>query len=126
MVLYGSSDSNWSAGIDTGKSTGACIFLLDCAACSWKVKLIGTALLSSQESEHVEASEATKGGPEPSCVALLHHLGFGDPRPTDIFVDDKGAITPTDVTARAPWVIRMTLFCFLSNTSLNSLFSNCL
>ena len=24
---------------------------------------------------------------------LLEHLGFGDPRPTDIYVDNKGAIT---------------------------------
>ena len=28
----------------------------------------------------------------PSCI-LLHHLGFGDHRPSDIYVDNKGAIT---------------------------------
>ena len=91
MVLYGFSDSDWSADIDTRKSTGAYIFLLDGAACSWKVKLSSTALLSSQESEYVAASEATKEAL--NLRMLLLHLGFGDPRPTDIFVDNKGAIT---------------------------------
>ena len=91
MVLYGFSDSDWSADIDTRKSTGAYIFLLDGAACSWKVKLSSTALLSSQESEYVAVSEATKEAL--NLRMLLLHLGFGDPRPTDIFVDNKGAIT---------------------------------
>ena len=91
MVLYGFSDSDWSADIDTRKSTGAYIFLLHGAACSWKVKLSSTALLSSQESEYVAASEATKEAL--NLRMLLHHLGFGDLRPTDIFVDNKGAIT---------------------------------
>ena len=49
-----------------------------------------TALLSSQESEYVAGSEATK---EAKILRmLLEHLGFGDPRHTDIYIDNKGAI----------------------------------
>ena len=55
------------------------------------MKLSSTALLSSQESEYVAASEATKEAL--NLRMLLLHLGFVDPRPTDIFVDNKGAIT---------------------------------
>ena len=91
LVLYGFSDSDWGADPDSYKSTGAYIFFLDGAACSWKVKLSGTALLSSQESEYVAGSEATKEAL--NLRMLLEHLGFGDPRPTDIYVDNKGAIT---------------------------------
>ena len=91
LVLYGFSDSDWGADPDNYKSTGAYIFFLDGAACSWKVKLSSTALLSSQESEYVAGSEATKEAL--NLRMLLEHLGFGDPRPTDIYVDNKGAIT---------------------------------
>ena len=51
LVLYGFSDSDWGADPDSYRSTGAYIFFLDVAACSWKVKLSSTAILSSQESE---------------------------------------------------------------------------
>jgi hypothetical protein len=91
LVLYGFSDSDWGADPDSYRSTGAYIFFLDGAACSWKVKLSSTALLSSQESEYVAGSEATKEAL--NLRMLLEHLGFGDPRPTDIYVDNKGAIT---------------------------------
>ena len=91
LVLYGFSDSDWGADPDSSRSTGAYIFFLDGAACSWKVKLSSTALLSSQESEYVAGSEATKEAL--NLRMLLEHLGFGDPRPTDIYVDNKGAIT---------------------------------
>jgi hypothetical protein len=91
LVLYGFSDSDWGADPDSYKSTGAYIFFLDGAACSWKVKLSSTALLSSQESEYVAGSEATKEAL--NLRMLLEYLGFGDPRPTDIYVDNKGAIT---------------------------------
>ena len=91
LVLYGFSDSDWGADPDSYKSTGAYVFFLDGAACSWKVKLSSTALLSSQESEYVAGSEATKEAL--NLRMLLEHLGFGDPRATDIYVDNKGAIT---------------------------------
>jgi hypothetical protein len=60
LVLYGFSDSDWGADLDNFKSTGVYIFFLDGSACSWKVKLSSTALLSSQESEYVAGSEATQ------------------------------------------------------------------
>ena len=47
--------------------------------------------LVTQEAEYVALSEATK---ETLCLRmLLLHLGFGDPEPTDIYCDNKGAIT---------------------------------
>ena len=91
LVLYGFSDSDWGADLDNFKSTGAYIFFLDGAACSWKVKLSSTALLSSQESEYVAGSEATKEAL--NLRMLLEHLGFGDPQPTTVYFDNKGAIT---------------------------------
>ena len=76
LVLYGFSDSDWGADPDSCRSTGAYIFFLDGAACSWKVKLSSTALLSSQESEYVAGSEATKEAL--NLRMLLENLGFGD------------------------------------------------
>ena len=91
LALYGFSDSDWGADLDDRKSTGAYVFFLDGASCSWKVKLSATALLSTQEAEYVALSEATK---EALCLRmLLLHLGFGDPEPTTIYCDNKGAIT---------------------------------
>jgi len=91
LALYGFSDSDWVADLDDRKSTGAYVFFLDRASCSWKVKLSATAFLSTQEAEYVAPSEATK---EALCLRmLLLHLGFGDPEPTAICCDNKGAIT---------------------------------
>jgi hypothetical protein len=53
--------------------------------------LIANALLSTQEAEYAALSEAIK---EALCLCmLLLHLGFGDPEPTAIYCDNKGAIT---------------------------------
>ena len=59
--------------------------------------------------KYVAASEATKEAL--NLRMLLHHLGFGDPRPTDIFVDNKGAITmglhPSNKPATRPVDMRV-------------------
>ena len=81
---------NYSAdmcNMDTRNSTGAYVFLVDGAACTWKVRLSSTALLNSPESQYVAASEATKE--TLNLRTLIYHLGFGGPRPTDIHVDNK-------------------------------------
>ena len=91
LALYGFTDSDWGADLDNRKSTGAYVFFLDGASCSWKVKLSATALLSTQEAEYVALSEATKEAL--NLRMLLLHLGFGDPLPTTIYCDNKGAIT---------------------------------
>jgi hypothetical protein len=90
LVLYGFSDSDWAADLDDRKSTGAYVFNLDGAACSWRVKHSSTALLSSQESEYVAGSEATKEAK--NLRMLLEHLGFGHPRSTSIYIGNKSAI----------------------------------
>jgi hypothetical protein len=46
--------------------------------------------MSSQASEYVARSEATKEAK--NLRMLLEHLGFGDPRPTDMSIDNKGTI----------------------------------
>ena len=46
------------ATFDDRKSTGAYVFFLDSASCSWKIKLSATTLLSTQEAEYVALSEA--------------------------------------------------------------------
>ena len=115
---YGFSDSDWGADPDSYRSTGAYIFFLDGAACSWKVKLSSTALLRSQESEYVAGSEATKEAL--NLRMLLEHLGFGDARPTDIYVDNKGAITmglhPANKPATRHVNMRCTCFAITSNS----------
>jgi len=52
---------------------------------------VRTAAARAEESEYVAGSEATKEAL--NLRMLLEHLGFGGPRPTDIYVDNKGAIT---------------------------------
>jgi hypothetical protein len=91
LVLYGFSDSDWGADFDNFKSTGAYIFFLDDTACSWKLKLSSTALLSSQESEYITGSEATRE--TLNLRMLLEHLGFGDPQPTTVYLNNKDDIT---------------------------------
>jgi hypothetical protein len=53
-------DSDWAADLDNRKSTGTYLFLLDGASCSWKVKLIPTVCLSTQQAEYYALLEGTK------------------------------------------------------------------
>jgi hypothetical protein len=57
---YGFTDSDWAADLDNRKSTGAYLFLLDGASCSWRVKLSPTVCLSTQQAEYYALSEGTK------------------------------------------------------------------
>ncbi len=88
---YGFTDSDWAADIDNRKSTGAYLFLLDGASCSWKVKLSSTVCLSTQQAEYYALSEGTKEAL--NLRFLLRDLGFGQTLPTLLFCDNKGAIT---------------------------------
>jgi hypothetical protein len=84
-------DSDWAADLDNRKSTGAYLFLLDSASCSWKVKLSPTVCLSTQQAEYYALSEGTKEAL--NLRFLLCDLGFGQTLPTMLFCDNKGAIT---------------------------------
>jgi hypothetical protein len=88
---YGFTDSDWAADVDNRKSTGAYLFLLDGASCSWKVKLSSTVCLSTQQAEYYALSEGTKEAL--NLRFLLRDLGFGQTLPTLLFCDNKGAIT---------------------------------
>ena len=60
------------------------------AAISWGSKKQDTIALSSAEAEIVAASEAAKEAL--SIRAFLDELGFGDPTPTRLSVDNQAAI----------------------------------
>ena len=61
-----------------------------CAAISWSSKKQPTIALSTCEAEIVAASEASKDAI--SLRALLEDLGFADPSPTCLAVDNQSAI----------------------------------
>ena len=90
-LLVGFTDSDWAADIDNRKSTGAYLFLLDGASCSWKVKHSPTVCLSTQQAEYYALSEGTKEAL--NLRFLLRDLGFGQTLPTMLFCDNKDAIT---------------------------------
>jgi hypothetical protein len=97
---YGYTDSDWAADLDHRKSTGAYVFLLDGASCSWKVKLSPTVCLSTQQAEYYALTEGTKEAL--NLRFLLRDLGFGQSRPTELFCDNKGAITMSLHPANKP------------------------
>ena len=98
--LYGYTDSDWAADLDHRKSTGAYLFLLDGASCSWKVKLSPTVCLSTQQAEYYALTEGTKEAL--NLRFLLRDLGFGQSLPTLLFCDNKGAITMSLHPANKP------------------------
>ena len=98
--LYGYTDSDWAADLDHRKSTGAYLFLLDGASCSWKVKLRPTVCLSTQQAEYYALTEGTKEAL--NLRFLLRDLGFGQSLPTLLFCDNKGAITMSLHPANKP------------------------
>ena len=87
----GFTDSDWAADLDNRKSTGAYLFMLDGASCSWKVKLSPTVCLSTQQADYYALSEGTKEAL--NLRFLLRDLGFGQSLPTTLFCDNEGAIT---------------------------------
>ena len=97
---YGYTDSDWAADLDHRKSTGAYIFLLDGASCSWKVKLSPTVCLSTQQAEYYALTEGTKEAL--NLRFLLRDLGFGQSLPTMLYCDNKGAITMSLHPANKP------------------------
>ena len=99
-VPYGFTDSDWSADLDTRKSTGAFIMFLDGAGVSWRVKLSSTVCLSTQEAEYSAQTEGVKEAL--NIRMLLRDLGFGQPDPTPLFCDNKGALTMSLHPANKP------------------------
>jgi hypothetical protein len=70
------------------------------SAVSWKVKLSPTVCLSTQEAEYYALSEGTKEAL--NLRMLLRGLGFGQPEPTYLYCDTKGAITMSIHPANKP------------------------
>ena len=97
---YGFTDSDWSADLDHRKSTGAYIMFLDGAGISWRVKLSSTVCLSTQEAEYTAQTEGVKEAL--NIRMLLQDLGFGQPSPTPLFCDNKGALTMSLHPANKP------------------------
>ena len=97
---YGYTDSDWGADLDFRRSTGSYIFFLDGASVSWKVKLSPTVCLSTQEAEYYALSEGTKEAL--NLRMLLRALGFGYTTPTNLYCDNRGAITMSLHPANKP------------------------
>ena len=85
-AMSGMSDSDWAV----KHSTSGHVFHYMSAAISWASKKQPTIALSSCEAEIVAASEAAKEAI--SLRMLLKDLGFGDPKPTHLSVDNQSAI----------------------------------
>ena len=84
--MSGMSDSDWAV----KHSTSGSVFHYMSAAVSWSSKKQATVALSSCKAEIVAASEAAKEAI--SLRHLLEDLGFGDPEPTRLHVDNQSAI----------------------------------
>ena len=84
--LSGMSDSDWAV---KHSFSGMCFKYMS-AAVSWGSKKQATVALSSCEAEIVAASEAAKEAI--ALCGLLDDLGFGDPEPTRLAVDNQSAI----------------------------------
>ena len=97
---YGFTDSDWSADLDHRKSTGAYLIFLDGAGIGWRVKLSSTVCLSTQEAEYTAQTEGVKEAL--NIRMLLKDLGFGQPSPTPLFCDNKGALTMSLHPANKP------------------------
>eukprot|EP00966_Prymnesium_polylepis_P063374 1470040-Prymnesium_polylepis.1 len=81
--MSGMSDSDWAVKHD---STSGSVFKYMSAAISRSSKKQATVALSSCEAEIMAASEASEEAI--SLRNLLDNLGFGDPEPTRLHVDN--------------------------------------
>ena len=73
---------------------------LDGAGINWRVKLSPTVCLSTQEAEYCAQTEGVKEALH--IRMLLKDLGFGIPDPTQLFCDNKGALTMSLHPANKP------------------------
>jgi hypothetical protein len=88
-AFYAYSDSDFSADINTSKSTMGYVFTLSGGAISWSSKLQSRVAHSSTEAEYIGLGHAMKEGVH--ICEQLDELGFPTPSPMRLFGDNQGA-----------------------------------
>ena len=97
-VPMGFSDSDWGSDFSHRRSISGMIIIMSGAAVIYKTKYQRAVALSSTEAEFVSAADA---GKQLLYVrSILHDLGLSTDGPTDLFVDNTGAIFM--IQAQAP------------------------
>lgn len=83
-------DADWAGDQSTRRSTTGYVFTLAGGALSWRSRLQPTVALSSTEAEYRAITEA---GQELLWLRkMMSRLGFEDPEPTTLQIDNLGAI----------------------------------
>jgi len=83
-TLVGYSGADHGGGKETGRSTAACVFMLNGGPTSWASKLQQTVATSTAEAEHVAASAAAQEAVP--LRQLLCDLGFEQKEATTIYL----------------------------------------
>ena len=89
-VLYGYTDSDWAGCVETRKSTGGFVYLLNGGAVSWMSKKQEQVATSSCHAEYMALNRA--GREAVWLRRLLQEMGYGQAGPTTIHVDNQSAI----------------------------------
>ena len=91
--LIGYSDSDFAGDVDSRRSTSGYLYVLAGGPVTWTSQRQRIVALSTTEAEYIAASQATK---EAIWLRrLLMDLGFGCDGPTELSVDNQGAIKLT-------------------------------
>ena len=89
LQVQGVCDAGFACHINDRRSQGGYVFLMGCAAISWKPYTVSMVARLTPESEYVAASDA---GTEAIFLRnFLGKLGFPQPGATPIFTDSTGA-----------------------------------
>ncbi|XP_021743053.1 uncharacterized protein LOC110709141 [Chenopodium quinoa] len=89
--LVGFTDSDWVGSIDDRKSTSVSVFSLGSGAVTWSSMKQETVALSSSEAEYAAATLAARR--DLWLRKLLSDLGYVQAEATDVFCDNRSAIS---------------------------------
>jgi hypothetical protein len=97
-TLWGYVDSDWAGCPDSRQSTSGFVFMLNCAAISWRSKRQPTVALSSAEAEFISASAIIQ-----ELIYLckfLANLGCPQTAPTPVFAENETCIAWSEGSVR--------------------------
>jgi hypothetical protein len=90
VKIVGYCDASWGNDLATARSISGYVFYIGTGPVSWSSRLQHTTALSSTEAEYVSASAAAQ---EATWLRMfVEELGFPQPEPTTMFVDNQAAI----------------------------------
>nr|AAZ28935.1 polyprotein [Phanerochaete chrysosporium RP-78] len=90
IEVVGYSDADWGANPDDQKSISGYVFLLGGAPVCWASRKQKSVALSSMEAEYMAGSTAASQALW--CRMLLEELGFAQPNPTLLYMDNQSAL----------------------------------